>query len=225
MNPRHEHLLIGCGIFQNEIARVIEEQHWSLDTVLLDSALHMDFNKLSRGLEGALHRHETRHPIVFYGCCHPLMDRIMKENRATRTAGQNCAEMLLGSEVFHRELENGAYFLFEDWARHWDHVTRETFGNRPDIMREIFHLDRRYILAVTTPCSGDFSSEAERISSELDLPLRWLRVDLDHLTAVLKEAWQNATRAAASEGDPTDSPDAPPPSAAPSSDGDDRPDA
>lgn len=224
MTRPHERMLVGCGIFQKEIARIIQDQHWSVDTVLLDSALHMDFNKLSRGLEAALHKHQDRHPVVFYGCCHPLMDRILKEHGTTRTVGQNCAEMLLGPEVFNRELEGGAYFLFEDWARHWDHVTRETFGDRPDIMREIFHLDRRYVLAITTPCSGDFSADAEKVSEQVGLPLRWMHVSLDHLTSVLRDAWNAAPPAAQPQDQRVPDPSQAPPETPDHGKGDHHPD-
>jgi len=113
----------------------------------------------------------------------------MLEQAATfRTEGQNCVEMLLGRERFMAELEQGAYFLLEDWVRHWEPVMNQTFGCRWDIARAIFHEDRRYLLAIRTPVSGDFTAEAERAAASIELPLRWMEVDLDHLEQVLQAA-------------------------------------
>ncbi len=42
-----------------------------------------------------------------------------------------------------------------------------------------------YLLALHTPCSGDFTAEAERIAQETGLPLRWERSTLDRLEAAL----------------------------------------
>jgi hypothetical protein len=63
-----------------------------------------------------------------------------------------------------------------------------TFGPNRSILAEIMQLDRKYILAVRTPCSLDFSEPAERASQQTGLPLRWLDVGLEHLESVLIEA-------------------------------------
>lgn len=116
------------------------------------------------------------------------MDRILAEAGTTRTAGQNCVEMLLGHERFVAELSAGAYFLLEDWARRWDHVLTCTLGPNRAIAREIFQGDRRYMLAIRTPCSGDFRLEAEEAAASIGLPLRWTDAGLEHLEKVLVDA-------------------------------------
>lgn len=181
-------LMVGCGILHKEIRWLVRKNGWPLDTVMLGSALHNDFHKLSKGLTATLERYREREPIVFYGCCHPRMDQILESARTFRTTGQNCVEMLLGRELFMQELEQGAYFLLEDWAIHWRHVTRGAFGDNLKVMREVFQLDRQYILALKTPCSDDFTALAETAAGEVDLPLRWMEVGLEHLEAVLREA-------------------------------------
>ena len=50
-------LLLGCGILQNEIRFLIEKNGWPLETHFLNSALHIDFDKLSLALTSALKRH------------------------------------------------------------------------------------------------------------------------------------------------------------------------
>jgi hypothetical protein len=182
-------LLLGCGILQKEVRFLIAKNQWPVEMLFLDSALHIDFDKLAKGLNGSLAKHREQHCVVFYGACHPLIDRMLAAEHTFRTPGQNCVDILLGFEVFSRELENGAFFLMEDWARRWDHITRLTYGtDKLSIVREILkECQRTYVLALRTPCSADFSAAAEDISRKLDWPLRWLDVNLDHLEAVLRQ--------------------------------------
>ncbi len=185
-------LMIGCGIFAKEIITLAHKNGWRLETSFLDSALHNNLDRLSKGLTGSLAKRRDRHPIVFYGACHPLMDRYLAEAHTIRTPGQNCIEMLLGRERFDRELEQGAYFLVEDWALNWTHVMGTMFGANPEIAAELFGTDRSYVLAIRTPCSGDFLAQAEEAARMVKLPLVWTDVSLDHLEAVLAETLAHA---------------------------------
>lgn len=181
-------LLVGCGILQKEVRFLIEKNRWPLETLFLDSALHIDFDRLFMGLTAALDRHVGREIIVFYGACHPLMDALIGATESIRTLGQNCVEMLVGPELFTEELEQGAFFLLEEWAGRCEAIMTKTFGPNRKIMREIINGDRNYLLCITTPCSGDFTIEAERASKLLGLPLRWMTVTLDHLEEVLQDS-------------------------------------
>ncbi|MBF0550496.1 MAG: DUF1638 domain-containing protein [Deltaproteobacteria bacterium] len=186
-------LLIGCGILEKEIRRLIEINRWAMDTFFLDSALHVNFAKLEKSLTAALKSHQGKKIIVFYGCCHPLMDRMLEEAHTFRTEGQNCVDMLLGHDRFSDELSKGAFFLLEDWARHWDHMTK-IFKNE-EILKDIFRGDRKYLLGVRTVCSEDFSAEAEKAGKMVGLPVRWMDVSLDHLESVLRAAIKKGSSA------------------------------
>lgn len=182
-------LLIGCGILKNEVRYLIRKNNWPLDTVFFDSALHCEFDKLSRVLTAALTRYKDRRIIVFYGACHPLMEKMLGESGTFRTEGQNCVDMLLGHELFMEELAKGAFFLLQEWAHRWKYILTKSFGTgKLGIISEIFREDRKYLLCLRTPCSGDFTSEAEEAGRVVGLPLRWMDVTLDHLASVLRAA-------------------------------------
>jgi hypothetical protein len=187
-------LLLGCGILRKEIRFLIEKNGWLLDTHFLDSSLHIDFDKLSQALTAALCHQAERDTVVFYGACHPLMDKMLAAAGTIRTEGQNCVEMLLGHERFTAELEQGAFFLLEEWAQRWEQITTATFGTNPQVIRELYQADRNYLLAIRTPCSGDFREPAEEAGKLVGLPLHWLDVSLDQLEAVLQEAIIRKTR-------------------------------
>lgn len=194
--PAHDPLLlVGCGILKKEIRHLIQKNSWPLDTHFLDSALHIDFERLSRALSATLKQYAAREPIVFYGACHPLMDSYLETAGTFRTTGQNCVEMLLGSERFTAELEQGAFFLLEEWAHSWERIVTATVGTNRTVIREIYQGDRSCLLCITTPCSGNFRAEAEQAGALVGLPLRWLDVSLDHLEGVLKQAIERKTRA------------------------------
>ena len=188
-------LLLGCGILHKELRFLIQKNSWPVETFFLDSALHIDFDKLYLALTSALQQHAGRDVIVFYGACHPLMEQILASAGRFRTTGQNCVEMLLGAELFTRELEQGAFFLLEDWARRWERIVTATFGTNREVIREIYQGDRAYLLCISTPCSADFRAEAEQAGRLVGLPLRWLAVSLDQLETVLQDAINRTMRA------------------------------
>jgi hypothetical protein len=189
MTPQRS-LLLGCGILQREVSYLIRQNGWLLDTEFLDSSLHVNFEKLAHALQTGILRNRDRKIAVFYGCCHPRMEKILSTAGTFRSQGQNCVEMLLGPEEFMHELGTGAFFLLEDWALRWDDAIGKTFGDRPEVTREIFQLSNKSLLCLRTPCSGDFEKEAEEVGRKVGLPVRWKEVQLDFLEQVLSQVVQ-----------------------------------
>lgn len=183
-------VLVGCGILSREIQHLIAKNDWSLDTHFLAASLHNYLDRLDQQLNQALCSVEARgqRSIVFYGVCHPLMDRFIAQHHSQRVAGQNCVAILLGYPRFMQALQDGAYFLLEDWALNWQTTLRATFGANPAVAREIFRGSHRYVLALRTPCSSDFSTDAMAVAEYVDLPLRWETVELTELERTLAEA-------------------------------------
>jgi len=185
--------VIGCGILQKEVEFLIRKNDWPLDTCFLDSTFHNNLYLLSESLEKAIVENKKQDLFILYGACHPLMDRILERHRIFRTEGQNCIEMLLGAGLFRSEVEGGAFFLLEDWATHWSKVMKTAYGNaNSEIIREIFISDRKYFLGVRTPCSDNFESLALGISTDFDVPLCWIDIDLGHFESVLEKAVHRA---------------------------------
>ena len=183
-------VMVGCGILHKEVDYLIRKNGWNIETRFLDSALHNYLNKLSGHLHAALDTsaRQGRETLVFYGCCHPRMEAILDHHHTVRTRGQNCITMLLGYEPFMAALQQGAYFLLEDWALTWQPMITQCFGANLNVIREIFHSSHKYIVAVRTPCSSNFTAAAEAAAAFVDLPLVWMDSDLSHLEAVLASA-------------------------------------
>ena len=194
MQQTEQILLLGCGILKKEIDYLIAKHQWPVDSLWFDSSLHVNFNALEQTLRHALQRNGQRRRLVFYGTCHPLMDQILGQD-VRRVTSQNCVDILLGSELFTEKLTEGAFFLLEDWALRWDHVTSRTFGSNPVIIQEIFQLSHTHLLCVRTPCSGDFAVAAAAVGQKVGLPLRWLDVSLDKLEKVILAGLQSMKEA------------------------------
>ena len=177
--------LIACGILQKEINVLISKNSWPVSPVYLPSGLHVDFAKLQHSLQKCLKHYGDQPRVVFYGACHPLMDQILGAANTIRTPGQNCVDIYLGSDLFSHELAEGAFFLFEDWALHWDDIVGGKQGLTPAVMRDIFLSAHTRLLAIRTPCSGDFTTQAGEISRRTALELRWIDVGLEHLERTL----------------------------------------
>ena len=183
-------VIVGCGILHKEVDYLVKKNGWNVETQFLASSLHNYLDKLGTQLNAALDSDEQqgRETVVFYGGCHPLMDKILEKHHTLRTHGQNCIVMLLGYECFMAELEKGAYFLLEDWALTWEPMLTACFGTNPAVVREIFHSSHKYIVAIRTPCSTGFTAAAEAAARFVDLPLVWMDANLDHLEAILADA-------------------------------------
>lgn len=179
--------LVGCGILKNEVNYLIRKNNWPFKTHFLCSSLHIDFDNLEKSLVKALQHYGNGPKAVIYGTCHPRMDAFVEQGNAQRTRGQNCVEHLLGKEQFNYHLERGAFFIMDDWANRWDLITGLTFGENPEITREIFSMEHTCLLGLETPCSGNFRKKAMEISKGIGLPLKWLSVSLDHLEKNLTE--------------------------------------
>jgi len=188
--PARPLVLVGCGILQREVDFLVNRNGWQVESHFLVSSLHNYLNKLGNELNAALKSEEDRGRdcIVFYGACHPRMDDILTCHHTLRTEGQNCIVMLLGYERFMADLAQGAYFLLEEWALTWEPMITEAFGKNLAVVREIFHSSHKYMVAVRTPCSGDFTAAAEAAARFVDLPLVWADASLDHLESVLADA-------------------------------------
>jgi len=189
-SPPKPVVLLGCGILHKEVDYLVRKNGWRVETRFLASSLHNYLDKLGKELNSALETEERdgRRSIVFYGACHPRMEDILEHHRTLRTEGQNCIVMLLGYEQFMADLSQGAYFLLEDWALTWEPMITQAFGTNLAVVREIFHGSHKYMVALRTPCSGDFTAAAEAAARFVDLPLRWADVTLDRLEAVLADA-------------------------------------
>ncbi|MBF0185185.1 MAG: DUF1638 domain-containing protein [Magnetococcales bacterium] len=185
--------LIGCAILAREINYLIEKNRWPVAAEYLASELH----NRPRHLEGVLRRQLVtqellgKECLVVYGSCHPRMQQLLDDHQAIRTPSQNCISMLLGQERFMQELEQGSYFLLEEWSQQWQTLFAQLFGHRQSVVQEIFRCCHQRMVALHTPCSDDFMATAREAADYVGLPLLRMDSTLDHLELLLAHTLRN----------------------------------
>jgi hypothetical protein len=179
-------LILGCSTLRKELCLLIERNGWPHEARFLPSTLHCNFTQLGKALRQALDLQKERPTLLLYGQCHPCMEEIVKDSQATRMPCENCIELLLGRECYTEHLAAGAFFLLEDWMQHLPEILASSLGTRrPELIREIFQSEKKYLLAIRTPCSGDFARQAQEAADLTGLPLFWLDTGLDDLERAL----------------------------------------
>lgn len=187
LNPKIH--LVGCGILRKEIHFLLQSFPAEFKQVYYDSALHCDLTQLSKVLHATLAKHPPTQTLIFYGSCHPLLDQWLDQKSMHRIPGQNCVAMLLGYDRFMHKLGQGSFFLLEDWAKRWQDIVFKTMGtHKKNIIQRFYREHHTHLLALRTPCSGNYEIEAEEAAELVGLPLEWMDVDLDHFRDLL---WQN----------------------------------
>ena len=181
------------GILEKEIRYLAKKNNWSQHLIFLPSGLHVDFDQLRKSLEKCLPQYEEKPGAIFYGTCHPCMDEILAGTQCSRTPGQNCVDIYLGHDRFSQELQQGAFFLFEGLGFALERDCRQRHARRSGHYAQ--HLScsaHKYLLAIRTPCSGDFTAEAQTISDMTSLELRWIDIGLETLEENLRETLNRA---------------------------------
>lgn len=188
--------LLACAVLEREVRTVLADADLDLEPRFLDPALHEATDRLPAAVAEALD-----HPgaVVCCGLCHPALERTVKAGGGVRTCALNCLELLLGRERYRAEAAAGTYFLPEAWARDWLTYARRVFGPGDRALRALMRSECTSLLALRTPCSGEFEAEARAVAEFTGLPLRWADADLVPLREALEQA---AGRAAAAAGDP-----------------------
>ena len=137
-------LLVSCGILKKEIESLISKNNWPINTVFLDSSLHVEPDRLLSSLIIVLSRHRERKVSVIFGACHPMLDDVLAMLGIKRMQAQNCIGMLIGKKIFEEQLSDGAFFLLEDWARKWVRILEKTFGDSPEMIKQVFQQGHKY---------------------------------------------------------------------------------
>ncbi|MCP4577654.1 MAG: DUF1638 domain-containing protein, partial [Deltaproteobacteria bacterium] len=97
--------IVSCGILKKEIEHLLENGHIDAEVHFLSEKLHMDYNLLDRGLNGALKKYQKKSPqgvIVVYGdvCLgfNGEMKRLIDQHHVVKVDALNCIDCLLGGK-------------------------------------------------------------------------------------------------------------------------------
>ncbi|WP_089609055.1 DUF1638 domain-containing protein [Dehalobacterium formicoaceticum] len=128
--------IVACGVFQPELEQVLEqiseELIFSKDIKItyLPPALHVDYNKLRKGITDALDDVTQEKRLLFFGSmCHPELDEFTKQYHVVRLLKGNCIELILDNKR-KEEIEKSArvFYLTPGWLRNWQDIFKQGQG-------------------------------------------------------------------------------------------------
>lgn len=183
-------IVICCAVFKAEIL-ALRERHWpNLVIRFLSSMLHMRPDKLASRLDSQLEEdilHEHKALLIYGDCCTQMADFTQRPG-VIRVRGNNCCDLLLGSEMYRQLSHEGAFFLFPEWANRWRHIFSVELGlnkaNAASLMGEM-HRKLMYLDTGVLPVPTEDLNECSRYCG---LPWEVLKVSLEPLRTDIQSA-------------------------------------
>lgn len=152
-----------CGIFAEEIKRVIQDLTTPPSMIVMPPALCLHPEKLKKELKKVLEKTENS-KIVVYGKCFPGIDDVCSQYAAYRIAGETCAEIVGGERVYQLlKEEPGTYFLLPTFCRQFEELTKELDLEKT---KEIFFKNYNRCVFLDT---GKNSNTCKKIAEQLGL--------------------------------------------------------
>jgi len=191
----HTSRLIACGVFRTVLDTLrLERRYRNLRLTFLPSNLHLWPDKLKRRLSQEVRNAQRKNEriICLYGECFPDIDEFCEQRGITRMRGLYCYEMLLGSEEFHRIMEEtaGTYFLERELIVNFDEYCAEPLELCDAEMRRSYFRHYRRLLYVRQPSDPDLVSRARGLAQFLNLSLEIRDADYqyfnDELTSLIE---------------------------------------
>lgn len=200
MDRTKKPLVISCGILRKEIERLQEKGDIDVQAYFLSEKLHMDYNLLDRGLNGALKKHRKeshRGVVVVYGdvCLgfNDEMKALINKYDAVKVDALNCIDCLLGGKgkLLDMDPDHKILFLNPAFIEFDEKIREET----KDWTREKYRMLDGIVLLDAMGDLDDYQSEIDELVERTGLPiLDRKEIGLDGLKNVLVEALERVEK-------------------------------
>ena len=160
----------------------------------LNEKLHMDYNLLDRGLNGALRKHQKQSPqgvIVVYGdvCLgfNGEMKALMDQYDAVKVDALNCIDCLLGGKGKLLEMDPNHKYLFLNPA--FIQFGEDIRGKTKGITREMYGMLDGIVLLDAMGDLNDYMSRIDEMADYTGLPILERKdIGLEGLKNIIIEA-------------------------------------
>ncbi len=183
--------IIACGIFKDEIDKIIDDLGFPLEVHYLDPGLHVDFDELAFGLKAKLEECKDKDYegiIVAYGECHPKIAEILSPYKAELLVCQNCIDAFITRKKVEDIARRGLYFyLSPGWAKSW----RDMFDKMGWDQEETRFQLAPFKGTIFIDTLGNAEDYVQDLIEFLDYTLLVYEVmpaDLDHFKSLIVEA-------------------------------------
>jgi hypothetical protein len=186
--------VISCGILRKEIEHLQEKGDIDVEVHFLSERLHMDYNLLDRGLNGALKEHQkvsSQDAIVVYGdVCLGFkgeMKALINKYNAVKVDALNCIDCLLGGKGKLLDIDPDHKYLFLNPA--FIQFIEKIRGKTKEQTRKIYSMLDGIILLDAMGDLAAYQSRIDEIADHTGLPILDRKdIGLEGLKNVLEEA-------------------------------------
>ena len=196
MEHNEKPCVISCGILRKEIEHLLENGDIDAEVHFLSEKLHMDYDLLERGLNGALKKHQKQSPqgvIVVYGdVCLGFkgeMKALIDQYDVIKVDALNCIDCILGGKGKLLKMDPDHKYLFLNPA--FVQFTEKIRGETKEKTRDMFqharwHCSSGYQWEIWT----EYQSKIDEIADHTCLPiLKRKNIGLEGLKRTLLEAF------------------------------------
>lgn len=170
--------LIACGIFREELGRIIHNNGFKADTEYINPGLHNDPKSLEKVLSKAIERKKKRYQdniVVVYGdVCLGFQNemKVLAEKHAViKVDALNCIDCLLGGKgrLLEIDPEHEYFFLNPAWIK-LEFGNRDKTKSTQEAKEEFSMLSGLYLLD-TMGNIDDYAGVIDQISEFTGLPV------------------------------------------------------
>ncbi len=178
-----ETLLVSCGIFRAELARLSPSIIGHVRPVFLDSMMHMRPGKLDEMLMG-LAKNEDRRLLLVYGDCCPHMGELAARPNIRKVRGVNCCDIILGHDTYRQLRREGVFFFLPEWTTRWEDVFRIELGlKKQPLAREFMHEMHKRLMYLDTGGVEIPRKTLSDIEAFFEMPMEVRPIGLEQLEA------------------------------------------
>jgi hypothetical protein len=202
MNAARRPCLIACGIFRQELERIVKNAKLSVDIEYLDPCLHNDpeclENALKKAIEDRRQKHQNNIVIIYGDICLGFQNEMkaLTENYGlVKVDALNCIDCLLGGKGKLLEIDPKHEYFFLNPA--WIELE---FGNRDktkniEEAQEEFSLLTGLFLLDTLGDLDDYSKDIEEIREYTGLPVvERKNIGIEGIQKVVLESIESLTK-------------------------------
>lgn len=181
--------IICCSVLRLEVEEILQSDFPHIQAIFLDSMLHMHPERLHRVMDESLAALGDRKCLLIYGDCHPYICDAEQLPSCCRTKAVNCADLLMGKELYKSYRRRKAFIFLPEWTLRWREVFQKELGfNDPSLAREFMQETRDILLYLDTGLIPVPQKVLDEIAEFFGMPTEVLPVSLDCLRRAIHTA-------------------------------------
>jgi hypothetical protein len=151
--------------------------------------LHMHPERLHRVMDESLTALGDRQCLLIYGDCHPYIYDAEQRPHCCRTKAVNCADLLMGKELYTSYRRRKAFIFLPEWTLRWREVFQKELGfNNPSLAQAFMQENREILLYLDTGLLPVPQKTLDEIAEFFGMPTEVLAVSLDPLRRAIHTA-------------------------------------